>query len=187
MKFISYFFMPHTNNLLYVFMVSLFLLGCSGSGGDNKEIQTTITKYNLSISATSDANINSIGDPAPLKINIFNLSSENEFMNSDFFTLHHNSNNVLGRDLLSSKQVYLLPGSEPISVVGQVTEEYPYIGISGEFQNLNNRTWRAIFSIKPIEKIPFYKFWLTSPSQKEINVVIDSQGIYIVEDNDSKK
>lgn len=179
--------MSHPNKALFITIISMLLLGCNFSRDTNTEIKTEVTKYNISIFASREANMNSIGEPAPLKINIFNLRSENEFMNLDFFSLHNNPTSVLGSNLLSHKQIYLLSENEPVNISGEVTSEYNYIGISGEFQDLNNKTWRTIIPIEPIEKTPFYKFWLTQPSQKEIYIIVDKQGIHVVKDGNKKK
>lgn len=187
MKLISNFLVPHNNKLLCMIIASMLLVGCMSNEVSTKKLDIDVMKYNISIVATDEANINSLGEPAPLKVNIFNLRSESEFMNADFFTLHNKPSEILGSKLLSSDQVFISPNSKTTDISGEIIGEYSYVGISGEFQNFNNKTWRVIVPIVPPEKIPFYKFWRSAPTQQEIHVVINKQGLNIVKDSDEKK
>lgn len=170
---------------LATLIVSLSLCGCMRPSVSIPNVELENANYNITVVATREANINAEGQPVPLKINVFNLRSDTGFMNADYFALHNKPTEVLGNNLLGTEQLFLLPGGEAVKISGEKNSERYYVGITGEFQNLNNKTWRIIIPIPNLEKEPFYKFWRSIVPPKDIKVIADRQGLHI--DAASKK
>ncbi|KEY58748.1 type VI secretion system lipoprotein TssJ [Serratia sp. DD3] len=187
MKSVFCYFTQCSGKLLGMMMISLLLYGCMSSDSDTKKVSVETTNYHIAVLATRDANISTNGAPAPLKINVFNLRSDSGFMNADLFSLHNNPQAALGNNLLSHEQFFLLPNKEPVNISGKSDDERYYVGITGEFQSLNHKVWRIVIPIKKPEKPPFYKFWLSIPSQQEIKVIANQQGLHVAESNNMEK
>ncbi len=177
------FLIRHGGKSPYVIIASMLLIGCMRTEVGVPKVEPEIANYHITVVATREANINAEGKPVPLKINVFNLRSDTGFMNADFFALHNRPTEVLGNNLLSSEQLFLLPGGEAVNISGEKNGERYYVGITGEFQNLNNKTWRIIIPIPTPEKPPFYKFWRSSQPQQEIKVIANGQGLRVAENS----
>lgn len=187
MERVFYFWVQYGAKLLCLLIMTLLLGGCIKTAISEPKTEPEITSYNITVLATREVNINTEGQPVPLKINVFNLRSDTGFMNADYFALHNKTAEVLGNNLLGNEQLFLLPGGEAVTISGEKNSERYYVGITGEFQNLNNKTWRIIIPILSPEKPPFYKFWRGAPPQQEIKVIADRQGLHIADKGNEKK
>ncbi|OMQ25465.1 type VI secretion system lipoprotein TssJ [Serratia oryzae] len=171
--------------LLVVIIIGLLLCGCLSMG--SKKAEPVVASYRITFSATREANVNQEKKPAPLKISVFYLRSDSGFMSADFFALHNKAAAVLGENLMGTEQFFLLPGGETVKISGEKKSERYYIGVTGEFQDLNNKTWRIIIPIPDPEKVPFYKFWRGQPPPQEIKVVANGQGLRVTENSNKEK
>lgn len=172
---------------LCAIIISTLFGGCSKAGVDTPKNELENANYRITVMAMQQANINAEGKPVPLKINVFNLRSDTGFMNADFFALHHDPAKALGNNLLSSEQLFLLPGGAAVEIAAEKNTERYYVGITGEFQNLNRKTWRVIIPILTQQKPPFYKFWRSTPARQEIKVIANEQGLYIAASSNQGK
>ncbi|WP_337263368.1 MULTISPECIES: type VI secretion system lipoprotein TssJ [unclassified Serratia (in: enterobacteria)] len=171
--------------LLVVIIIGLLLCGCLSMG--SKKAEPVVASYRITFSATREANVNQEKKPAPLKISVFYLRSDSGFMSADFFALHNKAAAVLGENLMGTEQFFLLPGGETVKISREKKSERYYIGVTGEFQDLNNKTWRIIIPIPDPEKVPFYKFWRGQPPPQEIKVVANGQGLRVTENSNKEK
>ncbi len=181
----------HANRALCI-AAGLLLCGCSmlGLGSSVPEIkpaEPVTANYNITFSATREANINQENVSVPVKITVFNLRSDTSFKNADFFSLQNQAATVLTDKLMGSEQFFLLPGGEEINVSGEKPAGRYYVGVTGEFQDLNNKTWRLVLPIENAKRPPFYKFWNRTPPTQVIKIIADRQGLRIEENSAEEK
>lgn len=179
------FWVERGGRALGVAIAGLLLCGCMSMF--TKKAEPAVASYRITFSATREANINQEKNPAPLKISVFYLRSDTGFMSADFFALHNKAAAVLGENLLGTEQFFLLPGGETVKISGEKKSERYYVGVTGEFQDLNNKTWRIIIPIPDPEKVPFYKFWRGQPAAQEIKVIANGQGLRVTENSNKEK
>ncbi|AHG20957.2 hypothetical protein Z042_16105 [Chania multitudinisentens RB-25] len=173
----------HGRKALLVMLTGLLLCGCMSF----KKTEPEVAYYHITFSATREANINKQQAPVPLKISVLTLRSDSAFMSADFFALHNKAASTLGDNLLGNEQFFLLPGGESIKISGEKKNERYYIGVIGEFQDLNNKTWRLIIPIVNAKKPPLYKFWNRQPPPQVIKVVANGQGLSVAENSGREK
>ncbi|OAT76865.1 type VI secretion system-associated lipoprotein [Mangrovibacter phragmitis] len=156
--------------LLAFFMVALALLsGCVSSS------RTVPAKYNLVFMAHPQIN-----QSAPLKIRVFLLKSDADFMSADFYSLQNNPQGVLGANLLNSDQFFLMPGQQNKQLTGQSTPDARFIGIMAEYQSLDGKKWRVSLPLPAPSEDSFYKFWKWSSDTLEAHLFLDINGIRVV-------
>ncbi|EID2632858.1 type VI secretion system lipoprotein TssJ [Escherichia coli] len=165
------------NNLLlrqvmlafYIFLFTL-VSGCGSSSHSDP------TQYNLQFLPHPQIN-----SSAPLKVRVFLLKSDAEFMSADFYSLQNNAQNVLAGNLLNSNEFFLIPGQLSKKLSGHSSPEASYIGVMAEYQSLDGKKWRISLPLPTPGEIPFWQFWKLSADQLQANLYLDVNGIRVVQ------
>ncbi|SDK15931.1 type VI secretion system protein VasD [Pseudomonas delhiensis] len=117
-------------------------------------------EYGVLFNADARLNANRTSlQPAPLKLRLFHLRRQEEFLNGDFFSLQNEPATVLGDSLLGSEQFFLLPGQQGRAVRFEVPPGMRYLGVLGEFQDLQANTWRLVLSLPEPGVAPLAQLW----------------------------
>ncbi|MFD1200027.1 type VI secretion system lipoprotein TssJ [Brucella gallinifaecis] len=140
--------------------------------------------YNLTFDADAQVNTMADGQPAPIKIHVLMLRSDNEFIGADFFSLQKNPQDTLGDKLLDSNQFFLTPGQTGKNFKGQSAPEARYIGVVAEYQNLDGKVWRISLPLPDATKDNFYKIWPFAHDELTAHIVVIVDGIQIVKEAD---
>ncbi len=119
-----------------VLVVAVFLSACGSSTPDPTTVAMTIT-------ATSSINPNSVSEPSPVVLRIYQLKSDSAFNGAEFSEIFYNDRKVLGGDLLGQKEYNVKPGDN-LTYDDTVSPETRYIAIVAGFRDIENATWRAI-------------------------------------------
>ncbi|MFT2798586.1 type VI secretion system lipoprotein TssJ [Serratia sp. N21D137] len=157
--------------LLAFYLFSFMLIsGCGLSS------QSDITRYYLQFQTQPKIN-----SSAPLKIKVFLLKSDVEFMSADFYSLQNNAQKVLSGNLLNSDEFFFMPSLLVKNLNVQSTQESRFIGVMAEYQSLDGKKWRISFPLRPTEKRPSWQFWKLSADQLHANFYLDVNGIHEVQ------
>ncbi len=157
--------------LLAFFMTALaFLSGCGSSSRT-----AAPSKYNLVFMAHPHIN-----NTAPLKVRVFLLKSDADFMSADFFSLQSNPQAILGSNLLNSDQFFLIPGQQNKTLTGQGIGDARFIGVMAEYQSLDGKKWRVSLPLPVANEEHFYTFWKSSSDTLEAHLFLDINGIRVV-------
>ncbi len=122
---------------------ALALAACGSSAPD----PTTVA---MSIAATGSINPNSVSEPSPVVLRVYQLKSDAAFKAAEFSELFYGDRKVLGGDLLGQKEFNVKPGDK-IAYDDTVSPETRYIGVVAGFRDIENATWRAIEPATPEE------------------------------------
>ncbi|WP_340620523.1 type VI secretion system lipoprotein TssJ [Xenorhabdus siamensis] len=148
-------------------LISLLLImtGCSSQ-------PEKLPPYKLIFSIASNVN-----DSAPLKIHVFLLQSNEEFMSADFFSLQDKAKDTLGDKLVNEDRFFILPFERTHYLLEKNQPEISYIGIIAEYKQLDGKKWRISFSVPVPEKLPFYEFWRSAPDELQVCVKVTGKGL----------
>lgn len=153
----------------FFLMVFTLLSGCSSSS------HSVPTHYSLVFRAHPQVN-----DAAPLKVRVFLLKSDADFMSADFYSLQNNAAGLLGGNLLNSDQFFLMPGQLNKTLKGQTTPEARYIGILAEYQTLDGKKWRLSLPLPVPDEGHFYQIWQSSSEELKADIIADISGLRAV-------
>jgi type VI secretion system protein VasD len=103
--------------------------------------------FKATIVAGSMINPDVDGRPSPVVIQLFELASENEFIEASFSDLYDNTDKTLGKALLARHSIILQPDSSKVITV-TMTPRTSAIGVVAGVAQFANVTWRALALIK---------------------------------------
>lgn len=107
-----------------------------------------VTPTEIVIRADANINPNETGVPSPVVIKLYDLKTQNNFMNAGFFELLDNDVTTIGPELLSKQELEITPGTEK-KVEHQITGDVKYLGVIAGFRDINAAQWRAIVDVVP--------------------------------------
>jgi len=125
----------------FALAVAILLSACGSSTPDPTTVAMTIT-------ATTSINPNSVSEPAPVVLRIYQLKSDSTFNAAEFSELFYSDRKVLGGDLLGQKEYNVKPGDKLV-YDDTVSPETRYIGVVAGFRDIENATWRVIKPVTP--------------------------------------
>lgn len=105
----------------------------------------------LHVYAAAETNPNFDGEPSPVVLKIYALSSDHRFMSFDFFSLVDAPEETLGVTLLEVlDETQMEPDSYKIIGPYEIPKGAQKIGVIAEFLDIDATTWRTTIDIKDI-------------------------------------
>lgn len=103
----------------------------------------------VSINLTTNTALNpdKEGRSSPVVLRIYELSSEKQFVDKDFFDIYDDEKETLG-DTLIKKQEFELSPNESRKLAISPNNKTKFIGIVAAFRNLDNAKWQEIIALK---------------------------------------
>lgn len=102
----------------------------------------------LQIAAGADQNPDAAGKPAPVAIQIFQLTGTAKFERADVFALTEREQATLGADSAGSEQFALRPG-ESRTISRQLKPGVQALGVAVLFRDIDRAQWRAMAPLAP--------------------------------------
>ena len=119
------------------------LAGCSSLSP-----YSTMTKLNLTLSASDQLNPDLNGRPSPIVVRLIELKHPVAFENADFFSLYERAKESLAPDLVTSEELELRPG-ETVELKLSVEEGSRYVGVLAAYRDLSDTQWRYVVQLTP--------------------------------------
>ncbi|VAW74718.1 hypothetical protein MNBD_GAMMA12-3066 [hydrothermal vent metagenome] len=114
-------------------LTSVFLGGCSSTGGGSLKVN---------LFASSNASLDEMGRPLSVIVRVYQLSEARAFATSSFVDLWKNDIKILGREMLSRQEIFIVPNStRDIQIRKDVNARY--IAVVALFRNPVSGRWRA--------------------------------------------
>lgn len=117
------------------------LAGCSSTKKPPKESDGEGDKINVQIIVAPDANLNTLEQPAPIRLDLYQLSSSGEFNQAGFFELIEKPETQLGEKLIQRDQYMLHPDTVTV-LPTRFDSNLKYLGVVGSYRGLDSRQWR---------------------------------------------
>lgn len=97
------------------------------------------------INADESLNPGADGKPLSVVLRIYQLSERGPFATASPRQLWNDAEGVLGRGLISQREVTLLPGQLKVDLAA-LDPAAQYVGVAAFFRNTFNNDWQAVFS-----------------------------------------
>jgi type VI secretion system protein VasD len=111
----------------------------------------TIAQLKLSVSA--DVNPTQSGEPAPVVVRVYQLTSSTTFDQAEFFRLLNTDAATLGPDLVK-KEEYLLPPNGKKEETLTIPDRVEAIGVFAAYREFQTRSWRVTVPVPPHKTTP---------------------------------
>lgn len=98
------------------------------------------------MSGTSD--MNNGGNAA--RVRIYELSGENNFMNTPISAFWRDDEGALGSELVTSPRTETLYPDETKTIEIELADKTTFIGIAADLRNPEQEQWRAIYSVDEV-------------------------------------
>ncbi|UZE86629.1 type VI secretion system lipoprotein TssJ [Pseudomonas viciae] len=141
-----------------VFATMLLLAGCA-----TLSPLSTMTKLNLTLTASAQVNPDLNGRPSPVVVRLYELKHPVAFENADFFSLYERARESLSPDLVSSEELELRPG-ETVELRLDIARGGRYVGVLAAYRDLPKARWR-------------YTLPVAAARLTEANLTFDQDGI----------
>lgn len=136
---------------IWVLTVMLIgLLGASSCTRVNESVGAVLdldTDVRIDFRATEDINPDEKHTPSPVVIRFYELQSDIAFRQADFIGLFEQDEELLGKDLISKRELnVLLPGDRRSDKI-VVDENTRYVGLFAEFFEFRNAKYKLVFPV----------------------------------------
>ena len=149
------------------------LAGCS-----NSPLKRDMEELTVIVSTDKNSNLNEKGQPAPLNVAFYTLTSVDLFENSDFFAFSEATKSEV---LKSSKEIYegiFQPGEERKITISPEKEAIA-IGVVAAYRDIDNVDWSDDCLIDEIQKQKNWWHRMITRKTVELHVLISPQAITI--------
>lgn len=106
------------------------------------------TVVRLQIQASTDLNPAPGGQPAPVRVRLYELKSGAAFSRADYFSLVESANATLSSDLVAQDELLIQPG-EQLILDRTLDEQSRLLGLVVAFRDLDDSVWRQLVNIPP--------------------------------------
>lgn len=116
--------------------------------GDNSDQPSEIS---LHAYAAAEVNQNFDGEPSPVVVRVFALSSDHRFFSYDFFSLSEDTKETLGITLLEELDENMLePDSYKILGPYELPKRTKKIAVIAEYLDIESATWRTAIKVQDL-------------------------------------
>src|SRR5262245_54119268 len=91
-------------------------------------------KAKMQIVATADVNPDGKGRPSPIVVRVYQLKTEAEFANADFFAIYDREKEILGPSLITREEYTLEPG-ETENLEFEVARDARFMGVLAAYRD----------------------------------------------------
>lgn len=107
---------------------------------------STLTKLQLTLTASDDLNLDLHGRPSPVVVQLLELRHPVAFENADFFSLYGRAEQALPKDWVASEELELRPGEQLVLKLS-VEPNSRYVGVLAAYRDLPHVQWRVVVPV----------------------------------------
>lgn len=107
---------------------------------------STLTKLDLSLTASDTVNFDLHGRASPVVVHLLELRHPAAFENADFFSLYNHAEQALPKDWVNSEELELRPGEQQVLKLS-VEPQSRYIGVLAAYRDLPHVQWRLVLPV----------------------------------------
>ncbi|MGX0893225.1 type VI secretion system protein VasD [Pseudomonas sp. ADAK2 TE3594] len=131
---------------------ALLLTACAKDAAkpqpEEAEAEADTAAVELHFHAIAGLNPGTTGQPAPVRVRIFELKNAATFGRSDYFALAERAQATLGADLIDQDEVLIQPGQQ-LSLQRDLDPATRHIGVLVGYRELDQSLWRAVMNVPP--------------------------------------
>ena len=129
---------------------ALLLTACAKDAAKSQpeEAEADTAAVELHFHAINGLNPGATGQPAPVRVRIFELKNAATFGRSDYFALAERAQATLGADLIDQDEVLIQPGQQ-LSLQRDLDPSTRHIGILVGYRELDQSLLRTVLNVPP--------------------------------------
>lgn len=144
---------------LGIFSLACALLGCGvadrvGNRVSDSwvgELVTNQERVRVTVDGDEWLNPSVDGEPLSVVVRIYQLAEQGAFVGASPAQLWSDSEAVLGRGLISQREITVLPGQQKVDVAA-LDPAVQYVGVAAFFRNTFNSQWHVVFDANELRK-----------------------------------
>jgi len=127
---------------------ALLLTACAkdAASPQAEDAEADTAAVELHFHAISGLNPGATGQPAPVRVRIFELKNAATFSRSDYFALAERAQATLGADLIDQDEVLIQPGQQ-LSLQRDLDPATRHIGLLVGYRELDQSLWRTVINV----------------------------------------
>ena len=129
--------------VLMLFTAAFVLFACSSNKKPPKESDESGDKLDIQIIVSPEVNPDIVGRPSPVRLDFYQLSSDEEFKQAEYSDLVHKASEKLGDKLIQHDQYMLHPDSVKV-FTPTLDSDLKYLGVVVSYQNLYQSEWKLV-------------------------------------------
>jgi type VI secretion system protein VasD len=133
-------------------LAALLLISCSKDGQppESAAVVGAVEEASMSLDfqASSMLNPGPTGQPAPVRVRIYELKNTAGFTRADYFALAERAQATLGADLIDQDEVLLQPG-EQLTVRRSLAPATRHVGLVVNYREIDQAQWRTVLDVAP--------------------------------------
>ncbi|MGN8346927.1 type VI secretion system lipoprotein TssJ [Pseudomonas sp. SMV71] len=136
------------HRFLLAVATALLLTACAKDAATSQpeEAEADTAAVELHFHAIAGLNPGATGQPAPVRVRIFELKNAATFGRSDYFALAERAQATLGPDLIDQDEVLIQPGQQ-LSLQRDLDPSTRHIGILVGYRELDQSLWRTVLNV----------------------------------------
>lgn len=103
----------------------------------------------LHFSAGTGLNPSANGQPAPVRVRLFELKNTANFLRADYFSLAERAQATLGADFIDQDEVLLQPGQR-LTLKRRLDPTTRQIGVAVSYREIDQAQWRTVLANTPM-------------------------------------
>ncbi|MFK3974369.1 type VI secretion system lipoprotein TssJ [Pseudomonas sp. NPDC087358] len=136
--------------------MALLLVSCARHADAPEPVEQTadVTTLALHFNAVTGLNPGASGQPAPVRVRIYELKNTASFMRADYFALAERAQVTLGADLIEQDEVLLQPGQH-LTLNRDLNPATRQIGLVVGYREIDQARWRSVLAVVPRQASEF--------------------------------
>ena len=126
----------------------MLLAACAKDAPPAADAALGANALTLNFQAIAGLNPGASGQPAPVRVRIFELKNTANFNRADYFGLVERAPATLGPDLIDQDEVLLQPG-EQLSIQRPLDPATRHVGLVVGYREIDQAQWRAVLDVAP--------------------------------------
>ncbi|MCD5973933.1 type VI secretion system lipoprotein TssJ [Pseudomonas quasicaspiana] len=126
----------------------MLLAACAKDAPPSADAAPGANALTLNFQAIAGLNPGASGQPAPVRVRIFELKNTANFTRADYFGLVERAPATLGPDLIDQDEVLLQPG-EQLSIQRPLDPATRHVGLVVGYREIDQAQWRAVLDVAP--------------------------------------
>jgi type VI secretion system protein VasD len=135
----------------------MMISACGLFGKDEPPPVLEPTRVVLEFETAGDINPNIAGRSSPLVVRIYHLTAYSAFKDADFNSLFEKDSEVLGRDLVDKKEIYLKP-NEKRTIYFEASDAIRTVWVMAAFRYYYQGQWKAAATVQQNKTNVIYIF-----------------------------
>ncbi|WLG95946.1 type VI secretion system lipoprotein TssJ [Pseudomonas sp. FP198] len=136
------------SRFLLAVATALLLTACAkdAAAPQPEEAEADTAAVELHFHAIAGLNPGASGQPAPVRVRIFELKNAATFARADYFALAERAQATLGADLIDQDEVLIQPDQQ-LSLQRDLDPATRHIGILVGYRELDQSLWRTVMNV----------------------------------------